>query len=79
VMYRGEGRLLNDPGQPAAVDIAIKVHPVPGTTDAVDGGNLSATLSADGRVLTGTLWLNSLQAEQPARLEREVAAPTTPR
>lgn len=74
VMYRGEGLLHTDPGQPAAVDIALKLYGVPGNGEPVDSGNLSATLSADGRVLTGTLWLNSLQAEQPARLERDTAA-----
>lgn len=71
VMYRGEGRLVADPGQAPAVDIALQVRTVPDSTSAVDGGNLSATLSPDGQHLTGTIWLNGSQSEQPATLERE--------
>ena len=70
VMYRGEGALLTDPGQPARIDIALKVHAVPDSGEPIDGGNLSATLSADGRQLTGSLWLNGEQASQPAQLAR---------
>lgn len=75
VMYRGEGRVQADPGQPIAVDIAIQVQPVAAGSEPVDGGNLSATLSADGRQLSGTLWLNGAQASQPARLVREDPRP----
>jgi hypothetical protein len=71
VMYRGEGLLLTDPGQPARIDIALKVHAVPDSGEPVDGGNLSATLSADGAQLSGTLWLNGEQSSQPALLQRE--------
>jgi TIR domain len=70
VMYRGEGRLLTEPGQPPAVDIALKVLSVPAPGTEIDGGNLSATLSADGTRLTGKIWLNGAQAEQPATLQR---------
>jgi TIR domain len=76
VMYRGEGLVRSDPGQPVAIDVAIKVHPVPGAGEPIDSGNLSATLSADGQRLDGRIWLNSVQAEQPASLVREGAAPT---
>lgn len=72
VMYRGEGLLLTDPGQPARIDIALKVHAVPDSGEPIDGGNLSATLSADGAQLSGTLWLNGEQASQPAQLVREI-------
>lgn len=73
VMYRGAGQLRADPGQPVAIDIAIKVHAVPDSGEPLDGGNLSATLSSDGRRLSGTLWLNGAQAGQPATLIREGA------
>ena len=71
VMYRGEGLLHADPGQPARIDIALKLHAVPDSGEPVDGGNISATLSADGAQLSGTLWLNGEQASQPAQLVRE--------
>jgi TIR domain len=70
VMYRGEGLLVSDPGVAPRIDIALTVMPSPGPAEAVDGGNLSATLAPDGRSLAGTIWLNSLQAEQPASLTR---------
>lgn len=71
VMYRGEGRLIADPGVAPRIDIALAVHPSPGNGEPVDGGNLSAALTPDWRTLSGTIWLNSLQAEQPASLTRE--------
>jgi hypothetical protein len=71
VMYRGEGLLHADPGQPVRIDIALKLHAVPDSGEPVDGGNLSATLSADGAQLSGTLWLNGEQSSQPAQLQRE--------
>lgn len=71
VMYRGEGLVRADPGQPVAIDIGLKVHPAPGGGEPIDGGNLSATLSADGRTLTGTIWLNGAQKQQAATLVRE--------
>jgi hypothetical protein len=71
VMYRGEGRLIADPGVAPRIDIALTVHASPGNGEPVDGGNLSAVLAPDGRTLSGTIWLNSLQSEQPASLTRE--------
>lgn len=70
VMYRGEGRLIADPGVAPRIDIALTVHTSPGNGEPVDSGNLSAVLAPDGRTLSGTIWLNSLQSEQPASLTR---------
>jgi hypothetical protein len=71
VMYRGEGQLIADPGVPQRIDIALKLYPSPSRGEPIDGGNLSATLSADGRTLSGTIWRNSLQADEPAVLKRK--------
>jgi hypothetical protein len=70
VMYRGAGKRIDDPGLPPAIDIALQVLPSPGGSEPVDSGNLSARLAADGRTLTGQIWLNGAQAEQPATLTR---------
>ncbi len=70
VMYRGEGRLIADPGVAPRIDIALTVHASPGPGEPGDGGNPSAVLAPDGRTLSGTIWLNSLQSEQPALLTR---------
>jgi hypothetical protein len=70
VIYRAEGRLIREPGRAPRIDLALQVLPER-AGEAVDGGNLSATLSADGRRLDGTVWLNSAQAEWPAALVRE--------
>ena len=69
VMYRGEGRVIRDPGTAARIDIALQVLPS-GSDALIDGGNLSATVSADGRTLTGRIWLNGAQADWPAALRR---------
>lgn len=70
VMYRGQGQITNDPGVARAIDIALQVLPSPGGREPVDGGNLSATLSADGLRLSGKIWKNGAQAEQGATLTR---------
>lgn len=70
VMYRGQGQLTADPGAARVIDIALQVLPSPGGREPVDGGNLSATLSADGLRLTGKIWKNGAQAEQGATLAR---------
>jgi hypothetical protein len=70
VMYRGEGRLIADPGVAPRIDIALTVHASPGNGEPVDSGNLSAALAPNGRTLSGTIWLNSLQSDQPALLTR---------
>lgn len=70
IMYLGEGRRIDHPGQPASLDIALRVMPSPAVGSAIDGGNLSLGLSADGRTLSGRIWLNGAQAEQPAVLTR---------
>ncbi len=70
IAYRGEGRRLDAPGVAPAIDIGLQVLPSPHGSEVIDSGNLSATLAPDGRTLTGRLWLNGAQAEQPARLER---------
>ena len=72
VVYRGEGEFVADSGLAPRIDIALKLHPSPGGFDPIDGGNLSATLSPDGRALNGTIWLNSIQADQPATLRRKL-------
>lgn len=70
IVYRGEGVWRADPGASPAIDVGLKVHPAGREGPDIDGGNLSATLAADGRTMAGTLWLNSLQREQPAALKR---------
>lgn len=71
IMYRGEGRRIDAPGVQPALDIALQVLPSPdGGGSAIDSGNLSLRLSADGRTLAGRIWLNGAQAEQPAVLTR---------
>lgn len=71
VMYRGEGQLIADPGVAPRIDIALKLYPSPSNGEPIDSGNLSATLSADGRTLQGTIWRNSRQADEPAVLKRK--------
>jgi hypothetical protein len=68
VRYRGQGRLLQAPGQAAALEIGFRVISVPGEED-IDGGGLRLTERGDGS-WAGTRWLNSVQAESPARMER---------
>jgi TIR domain len=70
VIYRGEGRFIHDPGRAPRIDLALQVLPAQ-AGEAVDSGNLSATVSADGHRLDGTVWLNSAQAEWPAVLKRQ--------
>ncbi len=70
IMYLGEGRRIAHPGVPVALDIALRVMPSPAVGPAIDGGNLSLQLAADGRTLRGRIWLNGAQAEQPAVLSR---------
>lgn len=68
VRWRGAGTARAAAGTPLAIDVALRVQTVPGDED-IDGGNLSATLAADGR-LQGTRWFNGAQAEVPALLVR---------
>jgi hypothetical protein len=69
VLLRGEGRLIADPGQAVRVDIGFRLTPASGD-EKIDGGNLSAALSADGRRLVGELWLNSRQQGAAVELVR---------
>lgn len=71
ILYRGEGRRIEAPGVGIALDIALQVlaSPEAGGT-AIDSGNLSLRLSADGKTLAGRIWLNGAQADQPAVLTR---------
>ncbi|QLQ23729.1 MAG: toll/interleukin-1 receptor domain-containing protein [Dechloromonas sp.] len=72
IMYRGEGRRIDAPGVQPALDIGLQVLISPDSGGAaIDSGNLSLRLSADGKTLTGRIWLNSAQAEQPAVLTRQ--------
>ena len=71
IMYRGEGRRIDAPGVGTALDIGLRVLISPDSGGAaIDSGNLSLRLSADGKTLTGRIWLNSAQADQPAVLTR---------
>jgi TIR domain len=70
VIYRGEGRFIHEPGRAGRIDLALQLLPAQ-AGEAVDSGNLSATVSADGQRLEGTVWLNSAQAEWPAVLTRQ--------
>lgn len=69
VRYRGEGRARAAAGSPLMIDLGFKILSVPGDVP-IDGGNLSATLSPDGRRFDGTRWLNSVQAATPFSLTR---------
>jgi len=72
IMYRDEGRRIDAPGVAPALDIGLQVLPSPeGGAAAIDAGNLSLRLSADGRTPTGRIWLNGAQADQPAVLTRQ--------
>lgn len=68
VRWRGTGTARAAAGSPLAINVALTVLSVPGDVP-VDGGNLSATLTPDGR-LQGTRWFNGAQAEVPAVLTR---------
>jgi len=71
ILYRGEGRRIDAPGVAPALDIALQVLASPeGGGTAIDSGNLSLRLSADGKTLAGRIWLNGAQADQPAILTR---------
>lgn len=71
IQYRGDGRRIQTPGSPTALDIALQVLPAPETAaGAIDSGNLSLRLAADGKTLIGRIWLNSAQADQAAVLTR---------
>ena len=69
VVYRGQGQVRSEPGTPTAIDIALQISSRPGDVP-VDSGNLSAAADGSGRRLSGTLWLNSAQADRPAVLIR---------
>jgi hypothetical protein len=72
IMYRGEGRRIDAPGVGPALDIGLQVLISPDSGGAaIDSGNLSLRLSADGKTLTGRIWLNSAQADQAAVLSRQ--------
>lgn len=73
VSYRGKGSASSLPGDNLVIDVALQIVSSPGDT-LVDSGNLHATLSADGTTMTGTLWLNSKQAERPLRLVQTAKA-----
>ncbi|MBS1140097.1 MAG: hypothetical protein H6R13_1550 [Proteobacteria bacterium] len=70
IFYRGEGKRIDNPGVAPALDIALQVLPSPGGESPIDSGNLSVTLAPDGRTLSGRIWLNGAQADQPAVLTR---------
>lgn len=72
ILYRGVGRRIDAPGIAPALDIALQVLASPEEGGAaIDSGNLSLRLSADGRTLAGRIWLNGAQADQPAVLTRQ--------
>lgn len=72
IVYRGEGKRTQTPGQPAMLDIALQVFASPENGDtAIDSGNLNLRLATDGNTWTGRIWLNSAQADQPAVLTRQ--------
>lgn len=73
VSYRGKGSASSLPGDALVIDVALQIVSSPGDT-LVDSGNLHATLSSDGRTMTGSLWLNSKQAERPLRLVQTAKA-----
>jgi len=70
VVYRGRGELRADPGVARSVNLALKIFNQGGDT-LIDGGNLRASVAADGRQMMGKVWLNSEQAERVATLQRQ--------
>jgi len=69
VVYRGEGTLRLDPGQPAAVNVPMRIEAA-ASQEQVDGGQLSAVVDDEGLRLRGKLWLNSEQADRVIELRR---------
>ncbi|HEX7438596.1 MAG TPA: toll/interleukin-1 receptor domain-containing protein [Caldimonas sp.] len=69
IVYRGQGTVSTDPGQPLTIDIAWKIFNGAGDT-MIDSGNLHASAAHDGRSLDGKLWSNGDQAERGVVLRR---------
>ena len=70
VVYRGRGELRADPGVARNVSLALRILNQGGDT-LIDGGNLRASVAANGRQMMGKVWLNSEQAERPVTLQRQ--------
>ncbi len=69
IAYRGHGTTHVAPDGRTVIDVALEIVSTPGE-EQIDGGNLRATVNADGSAMDGRLWLNSEQAERPVRLTR---------
>ncbi len=69
IVYRGQGTVITDPGQPLTIDIAWKIFNGAGDT-MIDSGNLHASAALEGRSLDGKLWSNGDQAERGVVLRR---------
>ncbi len=69
VTYRGEGRLVSEPGVPNEIDIAVRITP-PMSEVAIDSGNLHLAARDRGQSWHGRLWLNGEQADRTAALTR---------
>jgi hypothetical protein len=73
IAYRGQGTTHVAPDGRTVIDVALEIVSSPGE-EQIDGGNLRATVNADGSAMDGRLWLNSEQAERPVRLARVLPA-----
>jgi hypothetical protein len=70
VVYRARGELRADAGAQRDVDLAVRILNQGGDT-LIDGGKLRARVAANGRQISGRMWLNSLQGERPVTLQRQ--------
>ena len=73
VVWRGVGRALRDPGSLLGFEVKLRVE-TPAGSEPIETGSLFAELSADGRRMTGRLWMNGEQAERSLEMARGTAA-----
>lgn len=69
VVWRGAGKARLEQGSPPAIDIGLRIE-LPAGSDPIETGNLSAEVGANGRRMSGRLWMNGEQAERAATLVR---------
>lgn len=69
VVWRGQGTARGEAGQPLRVEIALSVETEAGGA-SIEGGSLIAEAVADGRRMSGQLWMNGEQAERSVELQR---------
>ena len=70
VVWRGAGKARLEAGTPPTIDIALNVE-TPAGGKPIETGNLSAEASADGRRMSGRVWMNGEQAERAMEMKRD--------